>query len=156
MDPEVETQEAMEEGASEDLAQLEETPAEADPAWLEHVQALEGEAAKAREEAAAHGEEADALRAQLSDTLERYRALLLAQDPNVPTDLVQGGSVVELDTSYDRASALVEQLRLQAREQALEQAAQERVPAGAPARRTADVTGLSPQQKIMLGLQQGN
>ena len=152
MDPEVETQEAVEKEADEDAAQPEETPGEADLAWLERRQAMEGEAAKAREEAAAHGEEAADLRAQLSDALERYRALLLAHDPDVPTDLVQGGSVAELDASYERASALVEQLRLRAQEQA----AQDRVPAGAPARRTADTAGLSPQQKIMLGLQQGN
>ena len=120
-------------------------------AWEERVQTLEQQVEQARAEAAAHGEEASSLRLQLADALERCRTLLLARDPDVPEELVQGGTIDELEASYGRASTLVEQLR----RQATDHAAQERVPAGAPARRGPDPSSLSSQQKIMLGLQSG-
>ena len=138
------------------------TPPEAEPAGEqadggappsdELLQSLEQQAEQARAEAAATVEEASALRAQLSDVLDRYRALLLARDPDVPEELVRGDTVAELESSYERAAALVDRLR----RRAAEQSAQERVPAGAPARRGPDTSALSPQQKIMLGLQRSN
>ncbi len=118
----------------------------------DRLQALEQRAERAHAEAAANGEAAAALRAQLADALDRYRALLLRRDPDVPQELVYGESVGELESSYERASGLVEQLRLRA----AERAAQERVPAGAPERRGANTAGLTPQEKIMLGLRGGN
>lgn len=118
----------------------------------DRLQALEQRAEQARAEAAANGEAAAALRAQLADALDRYRVLLLRRDPDVPQELVYGESVGELESSYERASGLVEQLRLRA----AERAAQERVPAGAPERRVANTAGLTPQEKIMLGLRGGN
>ena len=151
MDPEQETQDK----ATEETPETEDTGAamdEAAPAWEERVQELQQEAEQAREAAAIHGAEAEALRAQLADTLERYRELLLARDPDVPVEMVQGGSVAELESSYERASGLVERLR----RRASEQAAQERVPAGAPARRGPDLASLTPQEKIARGLQRYN
>ena len=156
MDPEQETQDtATEETATEETAETADTGAamdEAAPAWEERVQELQQEAEQARAAAVAHGAEAESLRAQLADTLERYREMLLARDPDVPVEMVQGESVAELESSYERASGLVERLR----RRAAEHAAQARVPAGAPARRGLDLGGLTPQQKIVQGLQQSN
>ena len=118
----------------------------------ERLHDLERQAEEARAEAAANSQDAAALRAQLSDVLDRYRALLLARDPDVPEDLVWGDTAADLEASYERAAALVDRLR----RRAAEQSAQDRVPAGAPARRGPDASALSPQQKIMLGLQQPN
>ena len=151
MDPEQETQAT----ATEETPETEDTGAamdEAVPAWEERVQELQQEAEQARAAAVAHGAEAESLRAQLADTLERYREMLLARDPDVPVEMVQGGNVAELESSYERASGLVERLR----RRAAEHAAQARVPAGAPARRGLDLGGLTPQQKIVQGLQQSN
>ena len=105
-----------------------------------------------RSNADAGTEDASALRAQLSDVLDRYRALLLARDPDVPEELVRGDTAAEIESSYERAAALVDRMR----RRASEQATQDRVPAGAPARRGPDTSALSPQQKIMLGLQRSN
>lgn len=128
----------------------EEAPTEAEtPTREERVQALEQQAEQASAEAASNGERAATLQSQLTEALDRYRTLLLAGDPDVPAELVEGETIAELDASYHRASALVERLR----RQASERAAGERVPTGAPARRGADLAGLTPQQKIMLGLQ---
>ena len=151
MEPEQETQDT----ATAETPETEDTEAamdEAAPAWEERVQELQQEAEQARAAAFAHGAEAESLRAQLADTLERYREMLLARDPDVPVEMVQGGSVAELESSYERASGLVERLR----RRAAEHAAQARVPAGAPARRGPDLGGLTPQQKIVQGLQQSN
>ena len=151
MDPEQETQDT----ATVETPETEDTGAamdEAAPAWEERVQELQQEAEQARAAAVAHGAEAESLRSQLADTLERYREMLLARDPDVPVEMVQGGNVAELESSYERASGLVERLR----RRAAEHAAQARVPAGAPARRGPDLGGLTPQQKIVQGLQQSN
>ncbi len=151
MDPEQETQDT----ATEETPETEDTGAamdEAAPAWEERVQELQQEAEQARATAVAHGAEAESLRSQLADTLERYREMLLARDPDVPVEMVQGESVAELESSYERAAGLVERLR----RRAAEHAAQARVPAGAPARRGLDLGGLTPQQKIVQGLQQSN
>ena len=142
--------------AEEETLQTEETVAVDegevvdDPAPDERMEDLQRQADDARAEAAANGAVADALRTQLAEALQRYRELLLSKDPDVPPDMVEGDTIAELEASYTRASALVETLRLKA----AEQAAQQRVPAGAPARRAMDSTSLTPQQKIMLGLQQ--
>ena len=151
MDPEQETQDT----ATEETPETTDTGAsmdEAAPAWEERVLELQQEAEQARAASVAHGAEAESLRSQLADTLERYREMLLARDPDVPVEMVQGESVAELESSYERASGLVERLR----RRAAEHAAQARVPAGAPARRGLDLGGLTPQQKIVQGLQQSN
>ena len=122
------------------------------PPLEERVAALELQAEQAQAEAAARGEEASALRTELAEVLQRYRGLLLARDPDVPDELVHGETVAELEASYERATGLVERLR----RRAAEQSARERVPAGAPARRAPDSAGLTPQQKILLGLQRPN
>ncbi len=151
MDPEQEPQDI----ATEETPESEDTGVgtlETEPTWEERLQAALQETDHAKEAATIHGAEAEALRAQLADTLERYRELLLARDPDVPVEMVQGGSVAELESSYERASGLVERVR----RRASEQAAQERVPAGAPARRGPELASLTPQEKIVRGLQQYN
>lgn len=132
------------------VAEAESTPEDGTPAWEERVQALEQQAEEARAEARTNAEHAAALQSQLTETLERYRGLLLAGDPDVPPELVEGGAVAELDASYGRAAELVGRLR----RQAAERAAEERVPPGAPARRGTDPASLTTEQKILMGLRQ--
>ena len=149
MEPEQVTTEEEAQQETE-VTEVESAQEDETPAWEERVQALERQAEEARAEARTNGEHAAALQAQLTEALERYRVLLLARDPDVPAELVEGGTIAELDASFGRAAELVERLR----RQAAERAAGERVPAGAPARRGADPAGLTAQQKILLGLQQ--
>ena len=151
MDPEETTQDIPAHHPTEAASAEEQTDDDAQPSD-ERVRALEQQVDQARAEADAGVEETSALRAQLSDVLDRYRALLLARDPDVPEELVCGDTVAEIESSYERAAALVDRLR----RRAAEQSAQDRVPAGAPARRGPDTSALSPQQKIMLGLQRSN
>ena len=93
-------------------------------------------------------QEAEGLRAQLAQAVELYRASLLAAAPDIPEELVNGATIAEIQASLTQARQMVEQVRGQLEAQA----AQERVPFGAPARSAPDLSALSSQEKIRLGL----
>lgn len=93
-------------------------------------------------------QQAEGMRAQLSQAVEAYRASLLEAEPGLPDDLIAGATIEELQASRDRARQIVERVRGRLEEQAL----MERTPSGAPARSDVDVSALSPEEKIRLGL----
>jgi hypothetical protein len=111
-------------------------------------------------QAAARAGEIETLRASLTEVGERaraatsrYRAAVLAREPDLPADLVDGDSVEAIDEAVERARQTVARVR-----QHLEQQAQAlRVPAGAPARSSGalDPASLSASEKIRLGLERG-
>ena len=78
---------------------------------------------------------------------ERYRTVLLQAAPDVLPELVQGESVDELDRSLVTARETVARVREQMQTQAAA-----RIPAGSPARGEPDLSGLSPAEKIRLGI----
>ena len=82
---------------------------------------------------------------------ERYRELALQQSPELPSELVAGESVEEVDEALQRARETVAKVRGHLESQA--QAG--RVPVGAPPRSGPDRSALSSEEKIRLGLQQG-
>lgn len=77
-----------------------------------------------------------------------HRTSLLTAEPEIPKEMVQGATVVEIEESLARARQMVEQVRTQLEAQV----AQERVPFGAPVRSAPNLSCLSPQEKILLGL----
>lgn len=88
------------------------------------------------------------LRQALSAAAQRYRELLLVSDPEVPADLVSGDSIEEIEASLEAARRTVVRVRSH-----LESEAQAgRVPAGSPVRSGPDLSALSPQEKIRMGL----
>ena len=117
--------------------------------------ALEEELAAGRAEVEAKHElvlglegQVQELRQALTGAAERYRELLLASNPEVPADLVQGESIEEVEASLQEARRTVLQVRSH-----LESEAQAgRVPAGSPVRLGPDLSALSPQEKIRMGL----
>ena len=78
---------------------------------------------------------------------ERYRAALVQAAPDVPPDLIQGESVEELD----RALAAAREIVARVCEQVQTQAAA-RIPTGSPVRGAPDLGGLSPAEKIRMGI----
>ena len=94
------------------------------------------------------GDEVEEVGAQLAQAVALYRTSLLTAEPEIPEDMVQGATVKEIEESLARARQMVEQVRTQLEAQA----SQERVPFGAPVRSALDLSGLSPQEKILLGL----
>lgn len=101
-------------------------------------------------EPAAPPDEVSALRQELRDTVERYRALVQASAPDVPPELIVGDSAEEIDASLAASLELVARVRRQVEAQL--QA--ERVPAGAPVRAAPNLAGLSPAEKIAHALRQ--
>ena len=87
---------------------------------------------------------------QVREAVGRYREAILAQEPELPADLIAGDTLEAIDASVAQARQTVAQVR-----QHLEHQAQAlRVPPGAPARAGPDLSSLSPADKIRLGLQQ--
>ena len=141
-----------------ELAELAARDAERDAeaqAMRAQLQAARGEAEAARSQLSTQEEESRRLREALDraemesrEALSRYRDAALEREPQLPADMVSGGSVSELDAAIERARQTVAQVR-----QHLEQQAQAaRVPAGAPARGGPDTSELSESEKIRLGL----
>ena len=92
--------------------------------------------------------EISGLKQQVEIAVSRYRDALIAGAPDLPEELVRGNTIEELDRSVESAKKIVEKVasRIEAR------APEARVPSGAPARRPADVSGLSPREKILYAI----
>ena len=152
MTTDTETTEATAQATSEETEERAEEAAGGETASAEGDEraALQAEL----EEARSALEEAQATRARLESDLaaavESCRRALLAGAPELPAELVQGGTIAELEASFANAKTMAERVRRQVESEA----AQERVPAGAPPRRGVDPSALSSQQKILLGLRQ--
>lgn len=142
-------------------AQLAEARAELADA-RQRLSQLQAELEAAREELSAERARAESAeaglaeaRSQLSQAREelreaaiRYREARLAASPEIPGELVPGGSIQEIDEQFEAAERVVSQLR-----QRLEgEARSARVPIGSPPRREPDLSSLSPAEKIRLGL----
>ena len=99
--------------------------------------------------------EAAEARSQVREAALRYREAKLAASPEIPHDLVpEMETIEEIDHELEAAQRIVAQLREKMGEETERQKRTARVPAGAPTRRSADVSSLSASEKIRLGLQQ--
>ena len=85
-----------------------------------------------------------ATRKSLAEAVSRYRTMLLEGTPEAPESMVVGETVDEVDRTFAEAKALVQQVRRDV-EQNL---AKERLPAGSPTRGPADLSALTPIDKI--------
>lgn len=151
----------MEDRLAEAQAQIEALQASAADAEARAATARAelAEAAQARKAAQA---ELDALREELSaahgrlrETALKYREARLASAPDIPGELVpESDSVEEIEREFEAAQEIVGRVRERVEREVREQARQARVPAGSPARRAQDLSGLSPAEKIRLGLEQ--
>lgn len=110
--------------------------------------ALEAELAQVSAEKEALNGELEITLEALAEAVQRYREARLASTPEVPQELVTGESLAEIDRQFEAAERIVSEMhgRLET------EAQQARVPIGAPPRRTQDLSGLSSQEKIRLGL----
>lgn len=83
------------------------------------------------------------LQSDLGVAVAKYREYLLAQHPEIPSELVKGNTIEEISESFLEAQKVVERVH---------QHLEESIPAGAPARSGIDVSALSPREKIEYGL----
>ncbi|NQT31420.1 MAG: hypothetical protein HQ588_03720 [Deltaproteobacteria bacterium] len=83
-----------------------------------------------------------------SQAIASYRELVVRSNPELPEELVTGDSVEEIDKSLANARVLIDRVR-----QRLEtEIAGARIPAGSPLRTAADLSALSPQEKIQYAM----
>ncbi|MBN1862760.1 MAG: hypothetical protein JW790_03875 [Dehalococcoidales bacterium] len=135
--------EAPEDGVSR-ISELEERLARQDEA-LESAQARTAEL----EEALSQAETAlKASREALSEAVAGYRAQVVAANPEIPEEMISGGSIEAVDRSLAEAKSLISRVK-----QGLEAEVQaSRVPAGAPQRTPLDLSALSSREKIQYGV----
>jgi hypothetical protein len=114
------------------------------------VEGLEREVADATAEAATLREQLDRAHERLRTTAARYRDLVVRSEPALPPELIAGDDIDAIDATAEAARKTVARLRAQLEDEAQ----QRRVPAGAPPRSRPDLSGLSPEQKIRVGLAQ--
>ncbi len=93
-------------------------------------------------------QEAVALKERLKQATGRFREALLAQEAEVPAELVSGETVEEIEASLASGKALVERVKRQLESSV----SSERIPAGSPARSVPDLSALSPREKIAYAL----
>jgi hypothetical protein len=99
----------------------------------------------------------EAERAHSAALLGRYRAAVLAAEPELPPELVQGDSLEALEASLAAARATVSGVRRRLEEQAGQYGDGEGLrgfPAGAPPRASAPTSDLTAEEKIRYGLEQ--
>ena len=85
----------------------------------------------------------------LTDALKRYRDLALVTVPDAVADLVVGDTIDAIDASLAGARLLVDKVK-----SSLELSASESISSGSPEREGQDWRGLTPKEKIIIGLNQ--
>jgi chromosome segregation ATPase len=115
----------------------------------EQVQTSTAAAAEAARDATSLREQLASAEQRLRGSAERYRDLVVRTEPALPAELIAGETIEDVDASVAAARDVVGRVRAHIDAQA--QTA--RVPAGAPQRSGADVSALSPEQKIRYGLE---
>ncbi len=118
-------------------------------AELEQALASKDEEIAALTQSAAELEQRLAEREEsLAQAIASYRALALKYNPSLPEEQITGESIEEIDASLASAQALINRVR-----QELEaEMAAARIPAGAPQRTPADLSTLSPRDKIQYAI----
>ena len=106
------------------------------------IRDLQSSADKLRAQVKNQEEQLQRSRNDLKEAVDKYRQIILSHNPDIPGEMIQGETVAELDSSLERAKAIVERVK---------QHLEAQVPAGAPAR-TLDIESLSPIEKIKYGL----
>lgn len=80
----------------------------------------------------------------------KYLDAVKAANPTIPPDIIAGETIEDIDVSVEKAQSIATAVRASLEAQAKET----RVPAGAPTRESINIEGLSPREKIVVGIQQ--
>ena len=139
------------ESGEEMVAQKDEELAEAVARISELEQALADKESEIADMKQAQAELEDRLSANdkaLTEAVASYRALAIQTNPEVMEELISGDTIEAIDESLKKARSLVDKVR-----HGLEsEVSLARVPAGAPERRSPDLSALSPREKIQYAI----
>ncbi len=98
------------------------------------------------------GSQLEKARSELGEAVSRYKSLVLTSHSHIPPELIGGASIPDIEASLEKAEAIVEKIRNSILQGSPRSAGA--VPAGAPARSAPDWSGLSPREKIKVGITQ--
>ena len=137
-------------------AQLEEeqaAKAAAEAALVERdarITALEASLSEAKQGSEAVAAELVSIKEAHGLAVGKYLGAVKAANPTIPLDIIAGATIEEIDTSVEKAQSIATAVKASLEAQAKEA----RVPAGAPTRESISIDGLSPREKIVVGIQQ--
>jgi len=88
------------------------------------------------------------LNESLSQAILNYKALVIQSNPGIPEELIYGGSIEAINESLKSAGELVAKVRngVEAEISSV------KVPAGAPQRKSIELSTLSPREKIQYAI----
>ena len=112
------------------------------------IAALEASLSEAQQSAESLRAEGAAISEARDQAVARYLDAVRLANPAIPPDTIAGGTIEDIDASVQKARSIAESVRANLETQAKET----RVPAGAPPRTEISVEGLSPREKIALGI----
>ena len=90
----------------------------------------------------------------LESAVGAYKDVVLKANPLLPTDMIQGLTIDEVNASLDRALNVVGHISDGLKAQQLNQVNADKIPPGAPQRTGPDVSGMTTKEKINYGLEQ--
>lgn len=140
--------EALPDDALAELAAI----ADVEPAGLDEVREADAALASLRADLEETRAGLDAERAARLAAVARYREALLAAEPALPAELIEGETLEDIDAAVEAARRAVAQIREQLAGEA-EDAAARGFPAGAPGRSDPSAEGMSATEKIAFGLE---
>ncbi len=129
------------------IAQKDEELAEVQACILELEQAVvdkDSDIAAQKQSEAELEERLSTVNDSLAEAIASYRTAVIQANPEVMAELVNGDTIESINESLEKAKSLISKVR-----QGLEtEISQAKVPAGAPERRSPDLSALSPREKI--------
>jgi DNA repair exonuclease SbcCD ATPase subunit len=131
---------------AEARAQLEQTMSEKDARIVE----LEASLSEAKQGSEAAAAELAQVQEAHGQAVGKYLDAVKAANPTIPPDIIAGATIEEIDVSVEKAQSIATAVKASLEAQAKEA----RVPAGAPTRENINLDGLSPREKIVVGIQQ--
>lgn len=87
----------------------------------------------------------------LSKAVAAYKALVIQANPSIPSELITGDTIDEINQSLEKAKGIISKVRASIEAEI----ASGKVPTGAPARTLPDLEALSPREKIQYALTKG-
>ena len=114
------------------------------------IAALEAQLGQAQQAAESLRAEGVAISEAHGQAVGKYLDAVKAANPTIPPDIIAGTTIEEIDVSVEKAQSIATAVKASLEAQAKEA----RVPAGAPTRESINVEGLSPREKIAVGIQQ--
>ena len=84
----------------------------------------------------------------LKEAVASYKARVIQMNPTITEELISGETVAAVEASLEKAVSLVSRVKKSVEKEI----SHTKVPAGAPGRRTADLSALSPREKIQYAI----